>query len=102
MSKDNNYTAEQIQEKFDLRIPVLFDKALADSCGVYSTPQAAILDTNHTLYFRGNYNKSRYCTDKASNYAETALDSLVSGSKLPLFDTLATRAYGCQLPTCNK
>src|SRR5688572_9155405 len=44
MSKTNNYTVEEIQKKFGLKIPVLFNRSLADVCGVYSTPQAAILD----------------------------------------------------------
>src|SRR6201986_932814 len=38
------YTAKQVQDKFDLDIPVLFDASLAASCGVYSTPQAVLLD----------------------------------------------------------
>jgi hypothetical protein len=102
MSKDSGYSAEKIQNKFDLKIPVLFDKSIAISCGVYSTPQAVILDMNHKLYYRGNYNKSRYCIDKNSNYAQMALDSLLINNSIPQFSELATKAYGCQLPTCNK
>src|SRR5476651_1636867 len=30
------YTAEQIQDKFDLNVPVLFDTSAATACGVYS------------------------------------------------------------------
>jgi len=102
MSKDE-YTTAEIQDKFGLNIPVLFDKSLPASCGVYSTPQAVILNKNHTLYFRGNYNKSRYCTDKKTNYAEIAIDALVHNSPEPTFDEAALKAYGCQLPTsCKK
>src|SRR5438105_13071297 len=55
LSKDKNYTAEEIQEKFGLNVPVFFDKSIADNCGVYSTPQAVILNDSYKLYFRGNY-----------------------------------------------
>jgi len=102
MSKDSTYTAEGIQKKFNLTIPVLFDKRIATSCGVYSTPQAVILDCQRHLYYRGNYNKSRYCTDKNSNYAQIALDSLLNNNSKPLFSPYALKAYGCTLPGCKK
>jgi hypothetical protein len=80
-------------------ITVIHDKedALARACGVYSTPQAAIIQVDNTLYFRGNYNRSRYCTDKATNYVEQALYSLITQQALPLFDSLATISYGCAI-----
>ncbi len=80
-------------------IPIIEDKdeALARACGVYSTPQAAIINTDNTLYFRGNYNRSRYCTNKATNYVEIALESLVSNRPLPDFDSLAVISYGCEI-----
>jgi hypothetical protein len=73
------------------------DEALARACEVYSTPQAAIIQTDNTLYFRGNYNRSRYCTDQATNYVEQALYSLITGKPLPAFDSLATISYGCAI-----
>ena len=102
MSKDSSYTEQSIRDKFDLAVPVLFDKTIATSCGVYSTPQAVILDANHNLYYRGNYNRSRYCTDSKSNFAQMALDSLLNNNHTPLFSELATTSYGCQLPNCTK
>ncbi|WP_448519829.1 TlpA family protein disulfide reductase [Rhodoflexus sp.] len=80
-------------------ITVIHDKddRLAQACGVYSTPQAAIIRTDNTLFFRGNYNRSRYCTDKATNYVEQALVSLINNRPLPAFDSLATISYGCAL-----
>jgi hypothetical protein len=99
---NKNYTAQQIQNKFDLNIPVLFDTSLASSCGVYSTPQAVIIDNNQQLFYRGNYNRSRYCTDKKSNYAQEALDSLLHNNRSIIFNQFALRAYGCQLPSCSK
>ena len=102
MSTDKEYTAKKIQDKFNLPIPVFFDTAIAGLCGVYSTPQAAIITNDNTLYYRGNYNKSRYCTDKKSNYAQNALVSLLDQKMHPIFNQLALKAYGCQLPKCSK
>jgi hypothetical protein len=99
---NKNYTAKKIQDKFDVSIPVLFDTAIATSCGVYSTPQAVIINTNHKLYYRGNYNRSRYCTDKKTNYAQIALDGLLHNNLTSVFDQYAVKAYGCQLPKCTK
>jgi hypothetical protein len=73
------------------------DEKIAKACGVYSTPQAAILQTDKTLFFRGNYNRARYCTDKNSNYVQMALDSLMAKKDPPFFSELATTSYGCVL-----
>ncbi|HYV93591.1 MAG TPA: hypothetical protein VE978_17585 [Chitinophagales bacterium] len=101
MSKDS-YSVEQIQNRFDLAIPVSFDTTLAISCGVYSTPQAVLLGKDRKLYYRGNYNKNRYCTDVKSNYAQMAIDSILNYKQDPIFGLSASKAYGCQLPNCNK
>jgi hypothetical protein len=98
---NENYSARQIQDRFDIDIPVLFDASLAESYGVYSTPQAVIIDSNQKLYYRGNYNRTRYCTDKKSNYAQQALDSLLSGKDRAIDNPFAVKAYGCQLPNCS-
>ena len=96
-----NFTPEEIQNKFDVNLPVLFDASIAASCGVYSTPQAVIIDTDKRLYYRGNYNRSRYCTDKRTNYARQALDSLLHNHTM-FFNQFALKAYGCTLPDCTK
>ena len=82
------------------QVTILQDHAdsLAAACGVYSTPQAVVIDAHQKLFYRGNYNKSRYCTTKESNYAEIALQALVTGAAPPPFNALATRSYGCELP----
>jgi hypothetical protein len=99
---NKEYTATEVQKKFDLDIPVSFDSTIAADCGVYSTPQAVLLDATRHLYFRGNYNKSRYCTDSRSNYAQMAIDSLFGNVSRPLFAAYALKAYGCILPACTK
>jgi hypothetical protein len=98
---NEKYSIKKIQEKFDLDIPVLPDTSLAALCGVYSTPQAVIIEDGHKLYYRGNYNKSRYCTDKKSEYARIALEALLHKDPYMAFDRFALKAYGCQLPKCT-
>ncbi|WP_017498791.1 thioredoxin fold domain-containing protein [Flavobacterium sp. WG21] len=102
LNKERSFTIAEIQEKFDAKIPVYFDQAIAKNCGVFSTPQAVLLDGSQNLYYRGNYNKTRYCTNADSNYAQMAIDSLLKQNHSPSFDALALRAYGCSLPKCNK
>lgn len=99
---NNKYTVKDIQSRFGLSLPVLFDSTIAASCGVYSTPQAVIIDTGDKIFYRGNYNRSRYCTDKKTEYAKIALDSLLNDSRNVVFDQFALKAYGCQLPKCSK
>jgi len=96
------YTAKQIQDKFDLDVPVLFDASIAVSCGVYSTPQAVLLDAGHKLYYRGNYNSSRYCTDEKTSFAKIAIAGLLNNHARLVFNPLALRAYGCSLPNCKR
>jgi hypothetical protein len=98
---EDSYSEKRIQDKFNLDIPVSFDSSLATSCGVYSTPQAVIMDKSK-LFFRGNYNKSRYCSDPKTNYAQIALDSLLLQKYELNLDRAAFQAYGCELPNCNK
>lgn len=97
------YTDEEIQEKVGVDIPVWRERGVAEACGVYSTPQAVVINTDFTLFYRGNYNKSRYCTDKRSNYAEMAINSILSNSAfVPDFDPMALKAYGCTIEGCIK
>lgn len=102
LNKEKDFIIEEIQEKFDAKIPVYFDEQIAKNCGVFSTPQAVLVDSSQKLYFRGNYNKTRYCTNADSNYAQQAIESLLKNNHSPLFDALALRAYGCTLPKCTK
>ena len=102
MTKDKTYTASYLRKKFALTVPVLFDTTLARDCGVYSTPQAVLLTAAQILYYRGNYNRSRYCTDSKSNFAQIAIDSLLAHRQEPAFDNYALTAYGCSLPVCKK
>lgn len=100
ISKDK-YTADEIRNKFDLAIPVTFDQSIATACGVYSTPQVALIDSKGKLYYRGNYNISRYCTDEKTNYAKQAINGLLNDNRNMFFSKLATTSYGCRLANCK-
>jgi thiol-disulfide isomerase/thioredoxin len=103
VTSDKDYTEESIRKKYALTMPVLFDTSLAATCGVYSTPQAVLLTAAEQLYYRGNYNRSRYCTDKKSNYAQIAIDALLASKQEPAFNNYyALTAYGCSLPSCKQ
>jgi len=96
------YSVTEIQSRFGIDIPVLFDASIATRCGVYSTPQAVVLDAQHKLYYRGNYNQSRYCTDEKTNYARLAIEGLLQRNNNLTFSPFALKAYGCSLPNCTK
>jgi hypothetical protein len=74
------------------------DRRLAEAVGVYATPQAAILDGAARVYFVGNYNKTRYCRDRETEFARMALEAVVAGVRPPAVGPAATIAYGCPLP----
>lgn len=74
------------------------EAAWSQAVGVYASPQAVIIDNEGELFYRGNYNKARFCTNVGSNYAEISLKMLLKGAEAPVWDFYATRSYGCQLP----
>jgi hypothetical protein len=84
---------------FGTDITTWIDQAeeIAKACGVYSTPQAAIIDSQGKLFYRGNYNRSRYCTTRATNFAELSLIALLNHHPAPPFGILSTQSYGCEL-----
>ncbi len=72
------------------------DKTIAKAMGVYATPQIVLLDEANSIYYRGNYNQSRYCTNAVTSYAQIAIDSLLVKSQF-YFPATAFTAYGCPL-----
>lgn len=102
IDKCNRYTVKEVTDRFNLTMPVVFDNSLATACGVYSTPQAVILDAGNKLYYRGNYNQNCYSIDDKTSYARMAIDSLLLNIAQPAFTMAATRSYGCLLPVCTK
>ncbi len=70
---------------------------IAASLGVYATPQAVLVTPGGELWYRGNYNVSRYCAQPGSAFARLALEALLAHSAKPEPPEAATRAYGCAL-----
>jgi hypothetical protein len=87
-------------KKLGIEIPAKLDGdgRFAKKYGVYSTPQAVIVSSDGELYFRGNYNLTRYCTDENTEFARIALDSMLAEKPLPKMQKAAMTAYGCPLP----
>lgn len=100
--------AEHLSQEFarlDLPLLCIFDvdRTVADATGVYATPQAVILDREKKLFYRGNYNTSRYCVTPQTEFARIALESLLQDSREPSPQSVAaTRAFGCALPGCTR
>src|SRR5687768_9634557 len=102
LQSEEDDAVEDFNDKYELSVPVILDRdgSISDQCGIYSTPQAVVLDKASVLYFKGNYNKARYCTRKETNYVQIALDSLIENKPLPLFvQNELTVPYGCSLPS---
>jgi hypothetical protein len=97
IAKREDVTSAKYMVEKNIPIIVDNDEKLAKACGVYSTPQAALIQRDNRLYFRGNYNRSRYCIDKNSNFVQMALDSLIASKEPPHFIELATQSYGCSI-----
>jgi hypothetical protein len=98
---DEEYSEKDIQDKIGVDIPVFFDESIAERCGVYSTPQAVLLDPRRRLYYRGNYNASRYCTLEKTAYAKIALAGLLKGESDIVSNAQALKSYGCTFPVCK-
>jgi len=102
IQSDNAEEVEEFQDKYELTVPIILDPsgAIADKCGIYATPQAVILDQNSAIYFKGNYNKARFCAQKETRFVEIALDYLLKEEPLPAFMQFAVaEPYGCTLPS---
>jgi hypothetical protein len=85
----------------DLGVPTLLDGdgSIARAVGVYSSPQAVVVTSGGALYFRGNYNLARYCTDERTAFARLALEHLMAGAPAYAAPRAARVAYGCPLPS---
>jgi hypothetical protein len=86
--------------ELDLPCEVVLDQqgTIAQQAGVYSTPQGVVLSSDGKLFFRGNYNRGRYCTAPENEFVRRALEACLANEPLPRFPAAATIARGCQLP----
>jgi len=97
---DDAPALEQAFAEWDVDIPVVADPGgrKAARLGAYSTPQGVIVGGEGRLYFRGNYNSTRYCADARTEFVRIALEASIAGQALPAMPSDATVAYGCPLP----
>jgi peroxiredoxin len=98
-----NHDPDALQEfksKYDLDIDIIEDPdgELAAQLGVYSTPQAVIIK-DQKIFYRGNYNRARFCVSKNTKFAELALEALINNKACPVFPEVALISYGCELPS---
>jgi hypothetical protein len=101
-TEDGQIDAFRKKYELDVKIIADTDGRISDICGIYATPQAVILNDSSRIYFKGNYNRSRYCTHKQTRFVEIALDSLLANKPLPIYvQNELTLPYGCELPSDN-
>ena len=87
-------------------VRLISDKSctVAKECGVYSTPQAVIINPNHTLYFRGNYNsQTGLCTPAniGNSSPAIAIRYKINDSPSPNFPPYMVQPWGCELFNSN-
>jgi hypothetical protein len=70
----------------------------ARKCGIYSTPQAVVLNQRGILAFSGNFNSTRFCADPQSQFVRIALEAVVARQPIPRMPLSATTPYGCAIP----
>ena len=72
------------------------DQQWQKACGVYASPQAALISDTGSLYFRGNYSQTQLCTLVGENYAILSLDRLLSDKPAIDWGYQAHVPRGCQ------
>lgn len=85
----------------DIKVRIDTTGQLANELGVFSTPQAALVSSERVLAYRGNYNRSRYCTSPKTDFASIALKALLDQQPIPEFSPHAYVAYGCGIDALN-
>jgi hypothetical protein len=73
---------------------------LSKACGVYSSPQAVLFGPSGRSLYKGNYNTSRYCEHKETQFVRIAIKSNLEGRRNPLL-AIDQKAYGCTFYQCT-
>ncbi len=92
------YSNQKLTDK-NYPIAIKFDEngKMAKLYGVYSTPQAVLLDSSGRIIYRGNYNKSRFCGSKNSEFVRIAIEKeLKKETNIELMQKSGL-PYGCAL-----
>jgi len=96
-AEDISEHLQDLFKKYDAQLITDTHKKIAIACGVYATPQLVLLNKDQKLYYKGNYNKARYCTSSESDFGAMAIDSILLAVEAPQFPALSQQAYGCSL-----
>lgn len=91
------YSSKDIPKDYPIKVLKDANGAVAQKLGVYSTPQAVLLDAAGTLLYRGNYNKSRYCSNKSSEYVDVAIENALNKNISSSLMQTAGKPYGCPI-----
>lgn len=92
---------DKFQRLMGVAIPTYVDTngEIAQAMGIYSTPQAVIINTQNEVFYKGNYNAARYCTSRSTKFAEMAMEDILNGKEAPRFaETYIDLPYGCLIP----
>lgn len=83
----------------DFPINIIYDKngEMAKHYGVYSTPQAVLLNQHGKLIFRGNYNKSRFCGNSKSEFVVQAIENALKQKNTFEIMQKSGKPYGCSI-----
>jgi len=94
-------SANEFIEKYELDMHIVLDSlgTISDFYGIYSTPQTVLLNESERIFYKGNYNKARFCNSRKTAFADLAITSLLSNQQLPRFEQQASMPYGCSLPS---
>ncbi|MFQ3575410.1 MAG: redoxin domain-containing protein [Cytophagales bacterium] len=101
--KDNLRIIAYTTQKTDKQYPFpVFDDSkgeVAKKFGVYSTPQAVLLDANGKVLYSGNYNSNRYCSDENSAFVKQAIISSLQNdfTIIKQINNKSGLPYGCSI-----
>lgn len=95
------YTITQISYSYPIRVIYDADASVAKKYGVYSTPQAVLLDHSGKLLYRGNYNKSKYCGAKKTQYVAFAIVNALKKLETQSIMEKSGLPYGCAINFAN-
>lgn len=76
------------------------DQSIASLFGIYSTPQAVLLDNSFQVLYRGNYNTSRYCSNPQTEFVRLSIEKALTGHlTTPMY---GGAPYGCPITLCSE
>jgi competence CoiA-like predicted nuclease len=91
------YSHTSIPANFPIEVKFDTNNRMAKILGVFSTPQAVLLDADGKLIYRGNYNQNRYCSSKKTEFVAQAIAlALHKKSTLSVMQKSGL-PYGCKI-----